>query len=89
MWRSPFTAARPDVSGRAAIGVTIEDLEDRCSHCGSTAFKPFGAGTVKVLELLSQELEGLRLLRFDRDSTGGGMAIDAYWTVLLPEKPTS
>ena len=48
-----------------------EDLENRCSHCGSTAFKPFGAGTQKVLELLSQELEGLRLLRFDRDSTGG------------------
>lgn len=48
-----------------------EELESRCSHCGSTAFKPFGAGTQKVLELLSQELEGLRLLRFDRDSTGG------------------
>jgi primosomal protein N' (replication factor Y) len=43
----------------------------RCSHCGSTAFKPFGAGTQRVLELLDQELDGLRLLRFDRDSTGG------------------
>ena len=48
-----------------------EEMENRCGHCGSTAFKPFGAGTQKVLELLSQELEGLRLLRFDRDSTGG------------------
>ena len=47
------------------------EIASRCSHCGSTAFKPFGAGTQKVLELLAQELEGLRLLRFDRDSTGG------------------
>jgi primosomal protein N' (replication factor Y) len=35
------------------------------------AFKPFGAGTQRVLEKLSEELEGLRLLRFDRDTTGG------------------
>jgi primosomal protein N' (replication factor Y) len=48
-----------------------ESMETRCSHCGSTAFKPFGAGTQRVLELLAEELEGLRLLRFDRDSTGG------------------
>ena len=46
-------------------------IGSRCSHCGSTAFKPFGAGTQRVMELLNQELEGLRLLRFDRDSTGG------------------
>jgi primosomal protein N' (replication factor Y) (superfamily II helicase) len=46
-------------------------IEDRCSHCGSTAFKPFGAGTQRVLEHLEQELEGLRLLRFDRDTTRG------------------
>ena len=49
---------------RAEIGA-------RCGHCGSTAFKPFGAGTQRVMELLSQELEGLRLLRFDRDTTRG------------------
>jgi primosomal protein N' (replication factor Y) len=48
-----------------------EEMATRCAHCGSTAFKPFGAGTQRVLDLLSQELEGLRLLRFDRDSTGG------------------
>lgn len=48
-----------------------EEIASRCSHCGSTAFKPFGAGTQRVLDLLAQELEGLRLLRFDRDSTGG------------------
>lgn len=47
------------------------EVESRCSHCGSTAFKPFGAGTQRVLERLSEELEGLRLLRFDRDTTGG------------------
>ena len=48
-----------------------DEVGNRCSHCGSTAFKPFGAGTQRVLELLAQELEDLRLLRFDRDSTGG------------------
>jgi len=47
------------------------EIEDCCRHCGSLAFKPFGAGTQRVLEQLSQELEGLRLLRFDRDTTGG------------------
>jgi len=44
---------------------------ERCSHCGSTAFKPFGAGTQRVIEQLETELEGLRLLRFDRDTTRG------------------
>ena len=47
------------------------EIESRCTHCGSTAFKPFGAGTQRVLELLAEELQDLRLLRFDRDSTGG------------------
>ena len=47
------------------------DLGDRCSHCGSTAFKPFGAGTQRVMEQLDKELDGLRLLRFDRDTTRG------------------
>ena len=47
------------------------EVESRCRHCGSVAFKPFGAGTQRVLEKLSEELEGLRLLRFDRDTTGG------------------
>ena len=27
------------------------EIASRCSHCGSTAFKPFGAGTQKVLDL--------------------------------------
>jgi len=48
-----------------------EQLKNKCGQCGSTAFKPFGAGTQKVLEQLEQELDGLRLLRFDRDSTRG------------------
>ncbi|CAK6691263.1 Primosomal protein N' [Synechococcus sp. CBW1107] len=47
------------------------DISQRCNACGSTAFKPFGAGTQQVLEHLQQELEGLRLLRFDRDTTRG------------------
>jgi primosomal protein N' (replication factor Y) len=47
------------------------ELGDRCGHCGSKAFKPFGAGTQRVMEQLATELEGLRLLRFDRDTTRG------------------
>jgi primosomal protein N' (replication factor Y) len=47
------------------------EVGDRCGHCGSTAFKPFGAGTQRVMEQLATELEGLRLLRFDRDTTRG------------------
>jgi primosomal protein N' (replication factor Y) len=46
-------------------------IATNCGHCGSSAFKPFGAGTQRVLEQLESELEGLRLLRFDRDTTGG------------------
>jgi primosomal protein N' (replication factor Y) len=44
---------------------------ERCSHCGSTAFKPFGAGTQRVMEQLAGELGELRLLRFDHDTTRG------------------
>ena len=44
---------------------------DRCGHCGSTAFKPFGAGTQRVIEQLGEALSDVRLLRFDRDSTRG------------------
>lgn len=47
------------------------ELGERCGHCGSTAFKPFGAGTQRVMEQLELELEGLRVLRFDRDTTRG------------------
>ena len=46
-------------------------LTRRCGQCGSTAFKPFWAGTQRVMEQLAEELEGLRLLRFDRDTTRG------------------
>ena len=42
-----------------------------CPQCGSSAFKPFGAGTQRVMERLAEELEGLRVLRFDADSTRG------------------
>ena len=47
------------------------EVEPCCGECGSKSFKPFGAGTQRVMEKLAEELEGLRLLRFDRDTTGG------------------
>ncbi len=46
-------------------------LASLCPACGSTAFKPFGAGTQRVMERLTEELEGLRVLRFDADTTRG------------------
>ena len=48
-----------------------QESTDRCGSCGSTAFRPFGAGTQRVVEQLAGELEGLRLLRFDQDTTRG------------------
>lgn len=48
-----------------------QDVTQRCPTCGSSAFKPFGAGTQRVMEQLTAELEGLRVLRFDADSTRG------------------
>lgn len=48
-----------------------QEIGERCGSCGSTAFKPFGAGTQRVMEQLAAELEGLRLLRFDADTTRG------------------
>ena len=46
-------------------------IERQCHKCGSLAFKPFGTGTQRVIEQLSRDLEELRFLRFDRDTTGG------------------
>jgi primosomal protein N' (replication factor Y) len=43
----------------------------QCPQCGSSAFKPFGAGTQRVMERLEEELAELRVLRFDADSTRG------------------
>ncbi|MCY4174664.1 MAG: primosomal protein N' [Cyanobacteria bacterium MAG CAR3_bin_5] len=48
-----------------------QPLQTRCNHCGSTAFKPFGIGTQRVVELLQQQLPDLRLLRYDHDTTRG------------------
>ncbi len=48
-----------------------ESISLTCKNCGSNAFKPFGAGTQRVLEHLEEELKDLRFLRFDRDTTGG------------------
>ncbi len=44
-------------------------LINRCPDCHSTAFKPFGIGTQRVIEFLNEEFPDLRVLRFDRDTT--------------------
>tara|TARA_B100000700_G_C15032562_1_gene851263 strand:- start:643 stop:2901 length:2259 start_codon:yes stop_codon:yes gene_type:complete len=46
-------------------------FDSSCNECGSYAFKPFGAGTQRVIEHLSRELPNLKFLRFDRDTTRG------------------
>jgi len=46
-------------------------LINRCPDCHSTAFKPFGIGTQRVIEFLNEEFPDLRILRFDRDTTSG------------------
>ncbi len=46
-------------------------LINRCPDCYSTAFKPFGIGTQRVIEFLNEEFPDLRVLRFDRDTTSG------------------
>ncbi len=46
-------------------------LINRCPDCHSTAFKPFGIGTQRVIEFLNKEFPELRVLRFDRDTTSG------------------
>lgn len=48
-----------------------EGISQQCKHCGSSIFKSFGSGTQRVVDHLARELKGLRLLRFDRDTTGG------------------
>jgi len=46
-------------------------LINRCPDCHSTAFRPFGIGTQRVIEFLNEEFPELRVLRFDRDTTSG------------------
>ena len=46
-------------------------INDKCGECGSNAFKPFGTGTQRVMDHLDRELDGISLLRFDRDTTRG------------------
>ena len=46
-------------------------IDNRCGECGSSAFKPFGTGTQRVMDHLAKELEGMSLLRFDKDTTRG------------------
>ncbi len=46
-------------------------INEKCGECGSKAFKPFGTGTQRVMDHLERELEGISLLRFDRDTTRG------------------
>ncbi len=46
-------------------------LINRCPDCHSTAFKPFGIGTQRVIEFLNEEFPELKVLRFDRDTTSG------------------
>ena len=47
-----------------------------CPNCGSKRIKYFGTGTQKLEEYLRAELPAAKILRMDRDTTGGKFAHD-------------
>ncbi len=47
-----------------------------CPRCGSVRIKYFGSGTQKLEETLNLELPTAKILRMDRDTTGGKFAQD-------------
>lgn len=48
-----------------------QPLLDSCRECGSLALRECGSGTEKLFEEVQQKLPGARVLRMDRDTTGG------------------
>lgn len=54
----------------------IEATPELCRDCGSTKLAHGGAGTEKVEVALSRALEGIRVLRLDRDASRGKRLLD-------------
>ncbi len=54
----------------------IEATPQQCRDCGSTKLAHGGAGTEKVEVALSRALEGIRVLRLDRDAARGKRLLD-------------
>lgn len=54
----------------------IEATPQQCRECGSTKLTHGGAGTEKVEVALSRALEGIRVLRLDRDASRGKRLLD-------------
>lgn len=54
----------------------IEATPQQCRDCGSTKLAHGGAGTEKVEVALSRALEGIRVLRLDRDASRGKRLLD-------------
>ncbi len=48
-----------------------QPILDSCRECGSVALRECGSGTEKLFEEVQQKLPGARVLRMDRDTTGG------------------
>ncbi len=48
-----------------------QPILDSCRDCGSVALRECGSGTEKLFEEVQQKLPGARVLRMDRDTTGG------------------
>ena len=48
-----------------------EKVLDSCRECGSIALRECGSGTEKLFEEVQQKLPAARVLRMDRDTTGG------------------
>ncbi|MEM6291215.1 MAG: primosomal protein N' [Myxococcota bacterium] len=54
----------------------IEATPQNCRDCGSTKLVHGGAGTEKVEVALARSLEGIRVLRLDRDASRGKRLLD-------------
>lgn len=49
----------------------IEGVPQQCRDCGSSKIEPSGTGTEKVEVALARALQGIRVLRLDRDASRG------------------
>jgi primosomal protein N' (replication factor Y) len=70
--------------GRAGEGMLVchhcdyrGEHPDRCPACGSSQIKFFGGGTERVEEEVERRFPSARVLRWDRDTTGGKGVHDA------------
>lgn len=55
----------------------LEPLSAPCRKCGSPVMEPFGVGTERLVEAVEEEVQGVKVLRLDRDSTSKVGSLEA------------